>query len=200
MAEDPRKSIVSYLKKIGVARAKDFVNLGIAREYLSRLVEDGTLIRTSRGVYRLADDSISEFGHFAEIAKRVDGGVVCLLSALRFHEIGTQNPSEVWLAIHRRSRKPNIDYPALQVVWFSGKAFTEGIEYHKIDGARIAIYSIAKTVADCFKYRNKIGIDVCIEALRDSLEKRRVKPDKIWHYASVCRVNTIIRPYMEALL
>lgn len=197
---DAKGKIVAYLKEVGIARARDFSNLGVQREHLVRLVGDGTIVRTSRGVYRLSDAFVTEYGHFAEVAKRVPGGVVALLSALRFHDIGTQNPSEVWLAIKQRARKPNLDYPSLQVVWFSGAAFATGVNQHEIDGVQVSIYSPAKTVVDCFKYRNKIGIDVCVEALKDSLAKRLVDLNDLWHFASICRVSSVIRPYVEALL
>ena len=197
---ESQKKVIQYLRKRGLARARDFSLLGIQRSQLVRLMDQGILSRTSRGVYRLSDGTMNEYSHFADVAKRVPNGVISLLSALRFHEIGTQNPSSVWLAISRKSRKPRLDYPLLQLVWFSGRAFSEGIELHKIDGVDVLIYSPAKTIADCFKYRNKVGLDVCVEALKDSLAKRKVLLKDLWFYAKVCRVSSIIRPYVEALI
>ena len=195
-----RKAILSYLSKAKVARARDFSSQGIPRMYLSELVDEGWLVRSARGVYRASNAPVSASGHLADVARRIPHGVVALLSALRFHEIGTQNPSEVWLAVERHARKPSLDYPPLRVVKFSGEAFSEGVEQKRIDGVPVSIYCPAKTIADCFKYRNKIGVDVAVEALRDALQKRRVKLDDLWRYAEVCRVARVIRPYVEAMI
>jgi predicted transcriptional regulator of viral defense system len=136
----------------------------------------------------------------AQAGKRVPQGVVCLLSALRFHELTTQAPSQVWLALRAKSWQPQVDYPPLRVVWFSGEAFTAGIEEHLIEGVPMRIYSLAKTVADGFKYRNKIGLDVALEALRDAWRQRLVTMDDLWHFAQIDRVARIMRPYLESLI
>jgi len=134
------------------------------------------------------------------MAKRVPHGVVCLLSALQFHGIGTQSPYEVWLARDRDVRRPRIEYPPLRIMRFSGKALTEGIEKHEIERVSVRIYSSAKTVADCFRYRNKIGLDVAIEALRDCRDSKKCTNADLWKYAKACRVTKVMQPYLEALL
>lgn len=135
----------------------------------------------------------------AEASKRVPHGVVCLLSALRFHELTTQSPFEVWLAIGEKARLPKLDYPPLRTVRFSGDALAFGIEEHKAEGVDVRVYSPAKTVADCFKYRNKIGLDVAIEALRDCLRQRKATMDELWNAAKVCRMSKVMRPYLESI-
>jgi predicted transcriptional regulator of viral defense system len=142
---------------------------------------------------------VSEHSALAEVARRHPRAVVCLLSALRFHELTTQAPFEVWLAIPNKARAPRLDYPPLRIVRFSERALIEGIEEHRIDGVPVRITNLARTVADCFKYRNKIGLDVALEALRESWKARRVTMDALWRYAQVCRVANVMRPYLEGL-
>jgi predicted transcriptional regulator of viral defense system len=181
-----------------LVRPRDVEARGIARESLLRLYRQGLLVRAARGVYALADRPASEHHSLAVTAKRVPRGVICLLSALRFHGLTTQDPHEVWIAIDFKARKPSIESPALRVVRFSGRALAEGTEEHVIEGVRVLVYSAAKTVADCFKYRLKIGTDVAIEALRDALRTRRATIDDIHRYAKVCRVANVMRPYLES--
>jgi predicted transcriptional regulator of viral defense system len=153
-----------------------------------------------RGIYIPADAEISENVGLAQAAKRVPHGIVCLLSALQFHDLGTQSPFEVWMAIERKSAKPQIDYPPLRIVRFSGIALTEGIEKHLIDGVEVKIFNKAKTIADCFKYRNKIGLDVALEALKDCRQRRLCTNDQLWKYAKICRVANVMKPYFEATI
>ena len=134
------------------------------------------------------------------VAKRIPHGVVCLLSALQFHNIGTQSPFEVWIALHRKARRPRIEYPPLRIMRFSGKALTDGVEKHIIEGVPVKIYDPAKTVAYCFKYRNKIGLDVAIEALRDCRKSKKCTNAQLWEYAKVCRLTKVMKPYLEAVL
>jgi predicted transcriptional regulator of viral defense system len=181
-----------------VVRSADLRPRGIPREYLSRLYREGVLERASRGVYCLPDTELTEHHSLVEAAKIVPRGVVCLLSALRFHELTTQSPFEVWLALDRKAHHPTEHGVPLRVVRFSGHALTSGVEEHLIEGVKVRVYSPAKTVADCFKYRNKIGLDVALEALRDYWKSDRVSTDELWKYAKVCRVANVIRPYMEA--
>jgi predicted transcriptional regulator of viral defense system len=181
-----------------LVRPRDVEALGIARESLLRLYRRGLLVRPTRGVYALPDSSITEYHSLAVAAKLVPRGVVCLLSALRFHGLTTQDPHEVWIAISVKARKPSVESPALRVVRFSGRALVEGIEAHMTEGDQVKVYCAAKTVADCFKYRNKIGIDVAIEALRDALRTRKATVDEIHGFAKVCRVAQVIRPYLES--
>jgi len=190
--------ILSLAARQPLVRPRDVEALGIAREFLLRLYRQGILVRPARGVYALADSSVTEHHSLAVAAKLVPRGVVCLLSALRFHGLTTQDPHEIWMAIDFKARKPSIESPALRIVRFSGRALMEGIETHVVEGVRVQVYSAAKTVADCFKYRNKIGIDVAIEALRDALRKRKASIDEIHRFAKVCRVGNVMRPYLES--
>lgn len=191
--------ILDLAGEFGMIRPKELDRYGIPRRYLYRLEQDGKLQRVGRGLYALPDAEPSENRSLAEAAKRVPTGVICLLSALRFHELTTQAPFEVWIAIGQKAWRPRVEYPPLRVVRFSGAALREGVEEHVVEGVRVSVYSPAKTVADCFKYRNKIGLDVAIEALRECLRARRCSRDDIWHYARVCRVQNVIRPYLEAV-
>lgn len=197
---DPKKQIITLARKRGVLRPRDLGPLGIPRRVLSEMTESGTLLRTGRGLYALADADASEHHSLAEAQARVPAGVVCLLSALRFHGLTTQNPWEVWMAVTPESRRPKVDHPPLRVVRFSGEAFAKGVERHVIDGVNVRVFSPAKTVADCFRYRNKIGVDVAIEALRDAWRQRRVTADELTRFAAVCRVTNVMRPYVESLL
>jgi predicted transcriptional regulator of viral defense system len=196
----PDQQIIRLARSRGILRSRDLAPLGIPRRHLTQLTDQGVLLRSGRGVYLLASAETSENHSLAEACKRVSGGIVCLLSALRFHGLTTQNPWEVWMAVTPASRKPKVDHPPLRVVRFSGKAFTDGVEHHRIEGVNVRIYSAAKTVADCFKYRNKIGVDVAVEALRDGWQKRKITAEQISHFAQVCRVTNVMQPYLESLL
>ncbi|MEX1025031.1 MAG: type IV toxin-antitoxin system AbiEi family antitoxin domain-containing protein [Planctomycetota bacterium] len=172
---------------------------GIHRQVLTRLVAAGEIERIARGMYRLAGQAITESHGLAVASAAVPHGVVCLLSALQFHGIGTELPSEVWIAIDRRARRPRLQYPPLRIVRSSGPALTEGVESHRLEGRTVRIYGVAKTLADCFKYRNKIGLDVGLEALREAWRARRFTMDELDRYARLCRVQRVMRPYLEAL-
>jgi predicted transcriptional regulator of viral defense system len=182
-----------------MVRVRDLAAHRIHPEYLRRLCRQGLLTRTTRGLYVPADASPTENRTLAEASKRVPAAVVCLLSALRFHGLTTQLPFEVWLAIDRRARRPRDAQLPLRIVRFSGPALTTGVQHHTIEGVSVKVYSPAKTVADCFKYRIKIGLDVALEALRDCRRQRRATPDDIWQAARICRVARVMRPYLEAL-
>ena len=183
----------------GIFRPQDVGGKGISRTSLKRLHDRGFVERVGRGLYRVAFSGISEHQSFIEATKRVPRSIICLLSALRFHEMTTQNPSSVWLAIDRKSWLPKTDWPPLQIVRFSGRALTEGAETHILGNTEVRIYSPAKTVADCFKYRNKTGLDVALEALKDAIEKKLASYDEIWKYAKICRVDNVMRPYLDSL-
>ena len=183
----------------GVLRPRDVSSSGISRTRIQRLTQAGALERVGRGLYVPAGARITEHHTLAEAAKRVPAGVVCLLSALSFHRMTTQSPHEVWLAIDVKARKPSTDWPPMRIVRFSGRARTFGVERHVIEGVEVRVTSRAKTVADCFKYRNKIGIDVAVEALREYLGKRGRSMEALEQAAEVCRVGRVIRPYIEAL-
>ena len=197
---DAQRRLLRLARKRGSVTRQEAVAAGIHTQALSRLVRSGDLERVGRGLYRLPDTPITENHGFALVAAAVPKGVICLLSALRFHAIGTQLPFEVWIALDRRVRRPSIEYPRLRVARFGGAALTEGIETHSIEGETVRVYSAAKTVADCFKYRNKIGLDVALEALREAWRARRFTMDEMRRYASICRVEQVMRPYLEALV
>lgn len=194
------QQILALVKRKGVLRPRDLDARGIPREYLSRLERHGLVRRVARGLYRLPDVEPTEHYELAHLAARVPEGVICLLSALAFHELTTQLPREIWLAIAPKARAPRITWPPLRIMRFSGPAFTEGREQHVIEGVIISVYSPAKTVADCFKFRNKIGLDVAIEALRDCLRERKATITELTRYARTCRVWEVMRPYIEALV
>ena len=191
--------VLTLARKQKVLRIKDLTAQGIHPEPLRRLLQKGVLTRSTRGVYHLTEGEFSEKLGLAEVAKRVPQGVFCLLTALQFHNIGTQQPHEVWLAVAREAWKPKLDYPRLRVMRFSGKALTEGIEKHTIEGVPAQVTTPAKTVADCFKYRNKVGLDVALEALRECWRARKTTMDEFWKCAKVCRVSNVMRPYLESL-
>ena len=192
--------VLTLAQEAGVIRARDLATYDIPRAYLARLCQGGKLQRLGRGLYMLANGAITTNHSLAEAAKRVPHGVICLLSALRFHGVTTQAPFEVWMAIDNKARAPAAtETTPLRIVRFSGEALQSGVETHMIDGVPTQIYSLPKTVADCFKYRNKIGLDVAVEALRESWRARKCSMDELWHYATICRVNNIIRPYLDTL-
>ena len=181
-------------------RACDLVRLGLPTVALTRLVAAGQLERVVRGVYALPGRSMSEHRSLAEAAVRVPRGVVCLLSALQLHGIGTQAPFEVWLALPQGMSAPRLAQPQLRLVRMSGDALTQGITHIAIDGVQVAVFNPAKTIADCFKFRNKIGLDVALEALRDGWCQRKVTMDELFIYAAVNRVANVMRPYLEAMV
>lgn len=179
---------------------RDLAEHGIHRQILTRLVAEGLIERVVRGVYRLPQQPVTENHGLALAAAAVPQGVICLLSALQYHGIGTQLPSEVWLALDRRAWRPRLAYPPLRIVRYTGRALSEGVEIHRMEGRPVKVYGLAKTVADCFKYRNKIGLDVALEALRDGWRARRFTLDELDRYAAICRVQRVLRPYIESLV
>jgi predicted transcriptional regulator of viral defense system len=194
------QALLELIRKQGVVRSADLRQRGIPREYLSRLHREGVLERASRGIYYLPETELTEYHSLVEAIKIAPRGIVCLLSALRFHGLTTQLPFEIWLALDRKAHRPAGDGVPLHVVRFSGRALTAGIEDHLIEGVKVPVYSPAKTVADCFKYRNKIGVDVALEALRDYRKSEGASADELWQCAKICRVANVMRPYMEALV
>ena len=190
---------INLAKKQRLIRAIDARNIGVPRVTLSRLVKAGELIRVGRGLYSLPDLKATEHHSMAEVIIKYPKCVVCLLSALRLHELTTQSPFEVWLAIPNKGRRPKVDYPPLRIVRFSGEALTEGVEEISVSGVMVPVTNIPRTVADCFKFRNKIGLDVALEALREAWTKEQANMDELWYYAKVCRVANVMRPYLESL-
>ncbi|MEH2135133.1 type IV toxin-antitoxin system AbiEi family antitoxin domain-containing protein [Nostoc sp.] len=193
------QQVLELAHNVGAIRAKDAEAKGIHRDYLKRLEQQGLLIRSARGIYTSTLAEITESHSLVEAVKRVPHGVICLLSALSFYELTTQAPFEVWLAIPQKARAPKEDILPLRIVYMSGKALESGIEEYEIEGVRVPVYCPAKTVVDCFKFRNKIGLDVALEALRECLKERRCTIDEIWHYAKICRMQNVMRPYLESL-
>ena len=196
------KNVVALAKRAGgPLRSRDLTGRGgITRTALARLCARGLLRQVGRGLYVHPSAEPTENRSLAEAARRVPAGVVCLLSALRFHGLTTQLPHEVWLAIDRKARAPRGgETMVLRVVRFSGRARTEGVETHTVEGVPVRVYSPAKTVADLFKYRHKLGRDVALEALRDCWQQRRATMDELWHFAEVCRVTRTMAPYLEML-
>ena len=196
---NPSDQIIRLIQEKGIIRPQDVEAIGIARTYLQRLCEQGLVERVGRGLYRLADAPLDTHHTFAQVIKRCPKGVIALLSALEFHQLTTQLPFEVWLVIPAHHWKPKMDYPPTHIVHMSGDAFGYGIETHIISGVPVPIYTVAKTVADCFKFRNTIGVDVALEALKQVLREKRATIDDLWQSAKVCRVSSIIKPYLEAL-
>lgn len=191
--------ILKLATKRGLIRPRDLAEYGLPRVALTRLVRQGLLHRVGRGLYAIPERASSEYGSLAEVTHKHPQAIVCLLSALRVHDLTTQSPFEVWLAIPNKARTPKMDFPPLRVVRFSGASLTDGVEDFQIDGMAVRVTNIARTVADCFKFRNKIGLDVAIEALQEAWREKRVTMDELWHYAAVCRVTNVMRPYMESL-
>jgi predicted transcriptional regulator of viral defense system len=194
-----RRQLAASTRSKTILQPRDFNELGVHPEEISRLVNKGELIRLGRGRYVLPDGQHSANIGLALVAAAAPRSVICLLSALRFHGIGTQAPHDVWIAVAQGAARPRLDYPPVRVTLVSGAAFSFAVERHAIDGIPVRIYSPAKTVADCFKFRNKIGLDVAIEALREALRAKQCSRDEIWAAASVCRVTAVMRPYMEAI-
>ena len=191
--------ILTLASEHGLIRPRDLAPRGLPRVALTRLVRQGLLTRVGRGLYAHPDRTVSEHASLAEVARKHPQAIVCLLSALRVHNLTTQSPFEVWLAIPNKARAPKLAYPPLRIVRFSGAALTEGIEDHQIDGVTVRVTSVERTVADCFKFRNKIGVDVAMEALREAWMGKRVHMDELWRCATLCRVANVMRPYMESL-
>ncbi len=191
--------ILSLARQKGLLRASDLDAIEAPRVVLTRLIEGGLLERVSRGLYRLPSHPGSEHEGLATITAKVPQAVFCLLTALQFHELTTQLPRQVWIAMPRGSHVPRVDYPPIKMVQMTGAVYTAGIEEHLRDGVTLRVYSAAKTVADCFKHRNKIGLDVALEALKDARAERMASADDLWRYAKVCRVANVMRPYLEAI-
>jgi predicted transcriptional regulator of viral defense system len=198
-AQTSEQAVLQLARKYPLLRARELAKAGLPTIALTRLVSAGKLERVGRGVYSLPNQAISENRSLAEVAIRVPRGVVCLVSALRVHDIGTQAPHEIWLAIPHRMLSPRFDRPALRVIRMSGLSLTEGIEGLKVEGVKVPVFNAAKTIADCFKFRNRIGLDVALEALRDGWYKRKVTMDDLWRYAAVNRVANVMRPYLETI-
>lgn len=194
------KARVTFRRHGGILRMSEALHSGIHRRMLYSMLEAGVIERLSRGLYRLTDLPPLGNPDLVSVARKVPSGVICLISALAYHEITTQIPHEVYLALGRGAEPPRMEHPPIRIFWFSGEAFTEGVEKYDVDNAQVRIYSPEKTIADCFKYRNKIGLDTAIEALKFYRERKRLKVDELMSFARMCRIEKIMRPYLEALL
>ncbi len=192
--------LLRHARRHGLVRPRDVERLRISRTALNRLLDANLLIRRSRGVYVTTEHELTENADLAAVAKRAPRAIICLLSALRFHELTTQNPFDIWIMIGRTAWRPRITHPPMRVVRATGAALVSGIELHRIEGVTVRITAPAKTVADCFKYRSKVGTDVAIEALRDCWRQRKATLDEIHRFARVDRVANVMRPYVESLV
>ncbi|MFZ1641538.1 MAG: type IV toxin-antitoxin system AbiEi family antitoxin domain-containing protein [Candidatus Contendobacter sp.] len=199
LQETHTERLLNLARQKGLLRSSDLDALGVPRVYLTRLTASSRLEKVGRGLYRLPESALFEHDSLAIIATRVPQAVFCLLTALQFHELTTQLPRQIWIAMPRGSHLPRIDYPPVKMVQYSGAAYAQGIENHERDQVMLRVYSVAKTVVDCFKHRNKIGLDVALEALREARERNQVSADELWRYAKICRVANVMRPYLEAL-
>jgi predicted transcriptional regulator of viral defense system len=194
------KAIKTFQRSGGVLRMNEALQAGIHRRMLYSMLGAGVIEQLNRGLYRLTDLPPLGNPDLVSVSLKVPSSIICLISALSYHEITTQIPHEVYVALERGTEAPRLAQPPIRVFWFSGQAFTLGIQTHKIDSVPVRIYSPEKTIADCFKYRNKIGLETAIEALKLYRGKKRFKADDLMKFARACRVEKIIRPYLEALL
>lgn len=200
MANQQVQRVIALARRKGLLRPRDLATVGIPRQYLRLACDRGLIERVARGLYRVPGIMTSERASLAEVCKRSPSAVICLISALSFHELTTQIPRSVYLAIGEKAHAPRIESVKTQVFRFSGRAFTEGVERHDVEGVQVNVYGPAKTIADCFKYRYKLGIDIAIEALRDCLRQRKASVDDLNRFARICRVERIMKPYIEALI
>ena len=199
LSETHTQRILDLASQRGLLRASDLDAIGSPRVILTRMTAAGLLERIGRGLYRLPGTQVTEFESLALVATRVPQAVFCLLTALQFHGLTTQLPRQVWIAMPRGSHVPRIAYPPIKMVQFTGEAYTAGIEEVERDGVTLRVYGVAKTVADCFKHRNKIGLDVALEALKDAWRSRKVTMAGLSHFAKINRVERVMQPYLEAV-
>lgn len=199
MAQSKTEKLLELIQRRHIIRARDLERAHIPRNYLSRLVERGQLQKIERGIYTAEALPASEHISLLEVNRKVPKAVICLLSALSFHEIGTQVPSEVWIAIDVKAWTPRITSPAVRIMRFSGDALHFGVQEKQVTGGKIRVYNPAKSVADCFKFRHKIGLDVALEALRDCYRQKKASMNELFEAAKVCRVANVMRPYLESL-
>jgi predicted transcriptional regulator of viral defense system len=195
----PMERVLQLAKNQTVIRPKDLDRLGIPRNYLGRLTRAGKLEKVGRGLYSSPDSAATENRTLLEVCKKIPRAVVCLSSALRFHELTTENPFEVWIALKRGTWTPRTGYPPIRVVRYSGQSFDFGIAEYPVEGGKIRVYTPAKTVADCFKFKSKVGTELAVQALRESFRQKKATMDELWTAAKVCRVANVMRPYMESL-
>lgn len=194
------KAIETFRNHSGLLRTQQAIEEGIAPRTLYQMREKGAIVRESRGLYRLADTEPGEYYDLVQVALRIPKGVICLISALSFHGLTTQIPHQVYVALPIDAEKPRLEYPPIRLFWLSPKTYSAGIEQHELDGIPVKIYGIEKTIADSFKFRNKIGLDLALEALRDYRNRKGFKIEILLHYARIDRVERVIKPYLEAIV
>lgn len=199
LADTHAERVLDLARTKGLLRASDLQAINAPRVMLTRLIASGQLEKIARGLYRLTDAQGTEQQSLATVASQAPKAVFCLLTALQLHELGTQLPRQVWIAMPRGSHAPRIGYPPIKMVQFTGDAYASGIEWIEHEGVRLRVYGVAKTVADCFKHRNKIGLDVALAALKDARIRHRVSVDELWRFAQVDRVSQVMRPYLESM-
>ncbi len=195
-----RQQVLNFLQAHSVVRPKDLVECGLPKDYLYTLAKEGVIIRVGRGLYQWPEKDLGRYQSLSEVCKRAPNAVITLLSALNYHNFTTQNPYQVWLAIGQKSWRPKISYPPVRIITMSGEAMTSGIDEIMVEGVSIKVFNPAKTVADCFKYRNKIGLDVALDALKEGWATNKFTMDELYHYAKICRVKKIMQPYIESLV
>ena len=193
------EQILRLAQSLGVLRPKDLVPFGIQAEYLRRLCDKGLIKKVGRGSYVPAQVRMNARLALAVVGRAVPNGVICLQSALAFHGIGEADPNVVYVAIERRAARPRLDHPEVRVARLGGAAFEEGVEHHVVEHVELAVYGLEKTLAALFKFRNKIGPHIAVDALRAAINQRRVQLDTLWYYAALCRVERVMRPYVDAL-
>jgi predicted transcriptional regulator of viral defense system len=195
------KAITAIRNRGGIIRTSEALRQGIHRRIIYGLRDEGALVVLSRGLYRLAEiDNVPTEIDLVEVAKAAPHGVICLISALSFHGLTTQIPHEIWLAVERKARRPKVTYPPVRTMFFTGACFREGIEVHHIMAQDVRIYNAPKTVIDCFRWRNAVGLDVALEAAREYLKQRGASPAKLMEYVKICKVEKLVTPYLEAMV
>jgi len=199
--QSARKKAIEIIKKRGgLIRTHEALAEGIHRRTLYALRDEGALIPISRGLYQLSDMEVPAEVGLVEVSKKVPNGVICLISALSFHELTTQNPHYIWLAIERKARKPIIEYPPIRVFFFTGAFFREGVEIHRIMDHDVRIYNAPKTVIDCFRWQHAAGLDVALEAAREYLKRPGSSPATLMEYARICKIEKFVLPYLQAMV
>lgn len=198
MKTKKRKKIVSPNGNTGLISHRDLVRQGLHPQQIKRMYQKGILKKITRGLYSTTEATTGEYHDVAVVASRIPQGVICLISALQVHGLTTQIPHEIWIAIARRAATPRLDYPPVRLIRLAKAGLSAGIETRIFEGKKVKIFTVAKTVADCFKFRNKIGLDVAIEALKDYLRLKKGTVDELWHFAKINRVAKVIQPYLEA--
>lgn len=192
--------MIDLVRSESVVRPRDLVDRGLPKDYLYTLAHEGVIEHVSRGLYQWPEKDLGQYQSLVEVSKLAPKAVVALLSALNFHQMTTQNPHQIWLAMDRKDWRPKISYPPVRFVTMSGDAMHAGVELHSLDGMTVKVFCPAKTVADCFKYRNKIGLDVAMEALKEGWAARMFTMDELYQYAEICRVKKVMQPYLESLV